>query len=513
MIMSFEVKDRDLAGRTGILHTRMGDVETPCLMPVINPVKNMIPPAELKSEFGYQMIITNSYLILKHFGDERPDVHKLTGFNGPIMTDSGAYQLLIYGGVDTNPKEIVKFQEKIRSDIGVILDTPTGGFASREEALTTVEVTLKRAEQSVAFREDDTMLWAGPIQGGRHLDLIERSARKMGGLDYDTHPLGSPVQIMEEYDYAPLVDMIVAAKSNLPPERPLHLFGAGHPMMLAISVALGCDLFDSAAYALFAKDDRYMTGTRTLRLEDLTELPCRCPMCTKISLEELTHTPKREREALLARHNLYVTMEEMRAIKQAIREGTLWEHVECKCRAHPKLYDALKRLAVHSKYLERNDPQIGRKARGIFMYDGVSLSRPEVIRHRVRMIERYQRPKSKGIALILPNAPERPFNKSPAYERIMVETKGAKGIHVCFYGEPFGIVPSELAETYPLSQYESSVEAGTDLTVELEKYIAVNNYRRAVVLSADASMKVRGATIANTIEDACREVLTDENTA
>ncbi len=513
MIMSFEVKDRDLAARIGILHTRMGDVETPCLMPVINPVKNMIPPAELKSEFGFQMIITNSYLILKHFGDERPDVHRLTGFDGPIMTDSGAYQLLIYGGVNTNPKEIVKFQEKIRSDIGVILDTPTGGFATREEALITVEETLKRAEQSVAFREDDTMLWAGPIQGGRHLDLIERSAKKMGELDYDTHPLGSPVQIMEEYDYAPLVDMIVAAKSNLPPERPLHLFGAGHPMMLAISVALGCDLFDSAAYALFAKDDRYMTGTRTLRLEDLTELPCRCPVCTKVGLDGLTRAPKREREAMLARHNLYVTMEEMRTIKQAIREGTLWEHVECKCRAHPKLYDALKRLSVHSKYLEKNDPLIGRRARGIFMYDGVSLSRPEVVRHRARIIERYQRPQSRDIALLLPNAQERPFNKSPVYERVMAETKGAKGIHICFYGEPFGIVPGELAETYPLSQYESSVDGETDLVADLEKFIAVNAYRRVVVVSDNPSMKVRNAIVKKTIEDACREVLADANTA
>jgi len=511
--MSFEVKDRDLAARIGTLHTRMGDVETPCLMPVINPVKNMIPPCELREKFGFRMIITNSYLILKHFGEERPDVHALTGFDGPIMTDSGAYQLLMYGGVDTDPKEIVEFQEKIRSDIGVILDTPTGGFATRDEAIKTVEETLRRAKESISFREDGTMLWAGPVQGGRHLDLVEWSAKKMGELDYDIHPLGSPVQIMEEYDYAQLVDMIVAAKKNLPPERPLHLFGAGHPMMLAIAVALGCDLFDSAAYALFAKDDRYMTATRTLKLEDLTELPCRCPICTGTGIEALAGTPKREREAMLARHNLYVTMEEMMAVKQAIREGTLWEHLEAKCRSHPKLYDAFRRLAVHSSFLEAHDPLVGRRTKGIFLYDRLSLSRPEVLRHKTRIIERYQRPPGRDVALLLPNPPERPFNKSPLNERIIDGLKGAGNVHVCFYGEPFGIVPSELAETYPLSQYESSVDSGTDLVETIEKFIAVNAYRKAVVLMNGPRIKVKNAIISDTVEEACSEVLSDASTA
>ncbi len=511
--MSFEVKDRDLAARIGILHTRMGDVETPCLMPVINPVKNMIPPCELKEKFGYGMIITNSYLILKHFGEERPDVHRLTGFDGPIMTDSGAYQLLRYGGVDTDPREIVEFQERIRSDIGVILDVPTGGFAARNDAIKTVEETLRRAEESTSFREDRTMLWAGPVQGGRHLDLVEWSAKKMGELDYDIHPLGSPVQIMEEYDYVPLVDMIVAAKRNLPPERPLHLFGAGHPMMLSIAVALGCDLFDSAAYALFAKDDRYMTMTRTLRLEDMTELPCRCPVCTGTDLEALSGMPKRDREQLLARHNLYVTMEEVRAIKQAIREGALWEHLEVRCRAHPRLYDAFRRLALHSRHLERQDPLVGRKGKGIFLYDSCSLARPEVLRHRIRIIERYQRPQEKDVALLLPNPPERPFNKSTLSERIMEGIKGSKRVHICFYGEPFGIVPSELAETYPLSQYESAVECGTDLVKEMEKFIAVNAYRKAVVLRNGSRIKVKNAIISDTFEEACNEVLSDASTA
>ena len=504
--MSFEVRERDLAGRIGTLYTRRGEVETPHLMPVVNPVKNTIPPGELKERFGFNMIITNSYLILKHYGKERPDVHGLTGFDGPIMTDSGAYQLLIYGGVDTNPEEIVKFQEAIRSDIGVILDVHTGGYAAREEAEFTVEETIKRAEQSIKYRRDPTMLWAGPIQGGRYLDLVERSAKRMGRLDFHTHPLGSPTQIMEEYDYSALVDMVVAAKRNLPPERPLHLFGAGHPMMLALAVALGCDLFDSAAYALFAKDGRYMTATRTIRLEDLTELPCSCPVCTGHDLDGLLELPKMEREGLLARHNLYVTVEEVRVIKQAIREGSLWELLETRCRSHPKLYEGFKRLSFYSDYLETNDPVLGKKVKGLFLYDNVSTFRPEVVRHRWRISERYMRPEKKDVLVLLPTPDEKPFNRSRVFREVRERLGGREDIHVCFYGGPFGVIPSELAETFPLSQYENSNGLGGNWREDLLSFIKKNKYKKAIILSQEGAVKIRGAKAVRSLDEVLAEV-------
>ncbi len=498
--MSFEISERDLSGRAGVLRTRRGEVKTPCLMPVINPVKNSIPPRELKDLFGYDMIITNSYLILKHFGSNAPDVHELTGYEGTIMTDSGAYQLLIYGGVETDPIEIVKFQERIGSDIGVILDTPTGGFASRPEAEKTVEETIKRARSSLEFRDDPTMLWAGPIQGGRYLDLVRKCARIMGSMDFQTHPLGSPVQIMEGYDYPTLVDMIVTVKRNLPPDRPLHLFGAGHPMMLAMGVALGCDLFDSAAYALFAKDDRYMTVRGTFRLDRLSELPCNCPICSRLSQKDLLDMPKKNREEALARHNLYVTSSEMRAIRQALREGSLWELVETRSRSHPKLYEAFKRLGKYTNYLEENDPVIGKEPRGIFIYDRRSLIRPEVIRHRKRIIENYSRPVCKEIGVFLQNPPEKPYIRSKEYQdalKILPEGE----FHICFYGEPFGVVPSELSETFPLSQYECSQGTGMDVSRDLRKFIRANSYRKVFIIDPGSSIMIEGAMTLRSIED------------
>jgi 7-cyano-7-deazaguanine tRNA-ribosyltransferase len=504
--LSFEVNERDLAGRIGTLYTRSGQVETPYLMPVVNPIKNTIPPAELKERFGLNMIITNSYLILKHYGKGKADVHKLINFDGIIMTDSGAYQLLIYGGVDTNPEEIVRFQEAIGSDIGVILDIPTGGHATREDAELTVRKTIERARQSIKYRNDPTMLWAGPVQGGRYLDLVKRSARSMGVLDFQTHPLGSPTQIMEEYDYSTLVDMIVTAKMNLPPERPLHLFGAGHPMMFALAVALGCDLFDSAAYALFAKDGRYMTSTRTIRLEDLSELPCRCPVCMGHDLQGLLELPRAEREGLLARHNLYVTVEEIRTIKQSIREGSLWELLETRCRSHPKLYEGFKRLSIYSDYIEANDPVLGKKVRGLFIYDDNSIVRPEVVRHRQRISERYRRPKGRDILVLLPTPDEKPFNRSRIFREARKMLEGRRAVHICFYGGPFSIIPSELAETFPLSQYESSSGFGTGWRKDLLSFMKRNRYRKVVMLQDGGEVKIRGVRIVRSLDNILAEV-------
>jgi len=507
-LMSFEVKERDLAGRIGELHTRRGTIETPYLMPVVNPVKNTIPPRELKENFGFGMIITNSYLILKHFGMERPEVHKLTGFDGPVMTDSGAYQILVYGGVDTSPEEIISFQEAIGSDIAVILDIPTGGRAAREEAEFTVKETIKRAKQSIGLRSDPAILWAGPVQGGRYLDLVAESARSMGKLDFHTHALGSPTQIMEEYDYAALVDMIVTAKVNLPPERPLHLFGAGHPMMLSLATALGCDLFDSAAYALFAKDGRYMTTTRTIRVEDLTELPCSCPVCTSHGLEELLALRKAERENQLARHNLYVTMAEIRTIKQAIREGALWELIEMRCRSHPKLFEGFKRLAHYSDYLEINDPVMGKSVRGLFIFDELSGARPEVLRYKRRISERYKRPDGKDILVLLPMPSDKPFSRSSSYWEARRAMK-VERVHFCFYGQPFEIVPVELAETFPLSQFEGCGGVTTMSQDFLKGFIKRNHYTKAIIVGGAIKNELKGLVRVDSIEDAAEEVRQD----
>ncbi|MCK4701890.1 tRNA guanosine(15) transglycosylase TgtA, partial [Candidatus Bathyarchaeota archaeon] len=415
--MSFELRDRDLLGRIGRLRTKSGEVETPAFMPVINPLLQTLAPRRMGEEFGCDVVITNSYIIRKQFGDV-PDfnVHELLDFDGVVMTDSGAYQILVYGGVEVTQTEIIEFQKRIGSDIAVILDIPTGWDVPRSDVEYTVGETLRRAEAALSLIEDSDALWVGPVQGGRHLDLVARSARLVGEMPYDVHALGSPTEVMERYMYPVLVDMTMTAKLNLPTERPLHLFGAGHPMVFAMSVAMGCDLFDSAAYVLYAKDERYLTTRGTMQLQSLQYLPCNCPVCRSNTADGLKDMPRGERQRLLAEHNLHATMTEIDVVKQAIVEGRLWDLVETRAKGHPQMTAALKRLSTYREHLERGSH--GFKGRGVFYYDYHSLAKPEVTRYSRQLINNYGRPEGKTTLLLIPAPPEKPFNTYPGYLRL-----------------------------------------------------------------------------------------------
>ena len=169
--MSFEIKEKDLLGRIGKLKTKSGTVETPLLFPVINPSIQPIPPQKLKDTFGFQAVITNAYILKKRY-DNKPvemGLHKFLDFNGSVMTDSGAYQILVYGGVEVSQKEIVAYQEGIGSDIATILDIPTGWKVTKEQAEVTVAETLRRAKAFFKEKTRDDILWVGPVQGGKHL--------------------------------------------------------------------------------------------------------------------------------------------------------------------------------------------------------------------------------------------------------------------------------------------------------------------------------------------------------
>jgi len=250
--MTFEIRERDMLARIGRLKTKSGEIETPLLFPVINPNVQPISPKRMREVFGCNALITNAYILKKRFGDKpiEKGVHNFLDFNGVVMTDSGAYQILVYGDIEATPKEIVEYQERIDADIATILDLPTGWKVSKKYAENTVRETLKRAKELFQTKTREDILWVGPIQGGRYLDLVAESAVKVGELPFQIHALGSPTEVMEHYRFDVLVDMIMTAKMNMPIERPLHLFGAGHPFMFALAVALGCNLFDSAAYAI-----------------------------------------------------------------------------------------------------------------------------------------------------------------------------------------------------------------------------------------------------------------------
>lgn len=424
----FEILDKDAGGRIGRLKTPHGIVETPTVMPVINPNIQLIPPKEMRS-FGAQILITNSYIIyrkeeLKSVALEK-GLHALLDFDGPIMTDSGSFQLSIYGSVEVTNEEILEFQQKIGSDIIVPLDIPTPPDVHYKRAEEELSITAERLEAARKLIQGEQLL-AGPVQGSTYPELREKAASHLKDLKFEVYPLGAVVPLMEAYRYTELVDVIAASKKGLSPASPVHLFGAGHPMMFALAVALGCDLFDSAAYALYAKDKRYITVNGTYHVEKLNYLPCSCPVCSKYTAEELKKADNSEE--LLGRHNLYVTFAEIRLIKQSIKDGKLLELVEQRCRAHPKLLDGLKELYTHSSWLEQLDPA----TKSTYFYCGPeSASRPEVLRFGKRL-ERFS---MEGSALIRTGS----VKGEKEYDQLLT------------FKAPFGAFPVEMEEVYPFN--------------------------------------------------------------
>ena len=445
----FEIIQKDICGRIGRLETPHGIVETPTIMPVVNPNIQTIKPSELR-KFGADIIITNSYIIYR-----KPELreralseglHSLLDFDGPIMTDSGSYQLSVYGEVEINNAQIVRFQQDIGSDIGVPLDIPTPPDVSWNRAEDELEITLQRAKEALGLKKD--MLIAAPVQGSTFPELRERAARELSHLDFDIYPLGAVVPLMESYRYSDLVDVIVASKKGLSPAAPVHLFGAGHPMMFALAVALGCDLFDSASYALYAKEGRYMTVRGTHHVDDLQYLPCSCPICSSHDAGKLIKNENREE--LLARHNLYATFAEMKEVKQAIKEGSLWELVEQRCRVHPKLLNGLARALWHSEWIELYQPA----PRATFFYSGPeSALRPEVVRYRKRLSNF----KLEGSVLIR----DRKQENENYFD------------HVLDFKPPFGAYPTELKETYPFNAEVTDEPDYESLTVALQNTLAL----------------------------------------
>ena len=188
----FEIIDKDAGGRIGKLRTPHGVVETPTVMPVINPNIQLISPKEMRS-FGAEILITNSYIIyrkeeLRTVALEK-GLHELLGFDGPIMTDSGSFQLSVYGSVEVTNEEILGFQEKIGSDIIVPLDIPTPPdvhFRRAEEELATTAERLEAARKFIQSKQ----LLAGPVQGSTYPELREKAASHLKDLNFEVYPLG-----------------------------------------------------------------------------------------------------------------------------------------------------------------------------------------------------------------------------------------------------------------------------------------------------------------------------------
>ena len=438
-------------------------LETPYMFPVIHPVSQVVPTGDLRS-MGFPGLMTNSYIVHSRRRQEALEegIHRLLGFDGVFMTDSGGYQVLEYGDLELGYGDVAKFQADIGAELAVTLDRPTGYPQTKARAKDTVEYSLKNARATLKEFGGRETTWVGPIQGGLYGELVKKSARGMVDSGFEFLALGSPVQIMENYMFPELVRMIVAARRAMPYATPLHLFGAGHPLTMALAVALGCDTFDSASYVIFARSGRYMTRGGVATLQTMKYLPCSCPVCTKTTVGGLLELGRDERTRELSTHNLFVLREELESCKEAISEGRLWDLVEEKSMAHPRLRQAFLELAKHSEDLSVGTPAL--KEKGLFVRTREDLLRPEL----------------RLAAARLSNAMSR---SSGSAELALQDSKGGRdgsGADVYRIHPVLGPYPAELEFQYPFSQTEASV-ATRWTPREAERKLRGWGYRRVVV--------------------------------
>src|SRR5213594_4415145 len=437
----FEIRERDGLARIGLLESGHGRVATPTLAPVVNPNRPIIPPGDLATRFGARILITNAYILGKSPGRDaivRDGVHKFLGFPGAIMTDSGAFQSHVYGDVDVTNAEVIDFQKAIHADFGTMLDVFSEPSHDRDRAFADVEETIRRAKEADSLRGD--MALVGAVQGGLHPDLRERCAREVSTHGVSVCAIGGVVPLLESYRFQDLARVVIASKKGLDPAKPVHLFGAGHPLVFPLAALLGCDLFDSASYAKYARDGRMLFPDGTRRASEVRESGCLCPVCPSHSMEKIA-----AEETLLAEHNLHACFGAIREVRQAIVEGDLWGLAERRARAHPALLDALRELRRHNEFLEEFEPV---SRRGALYYVGPETAhRPILHRFRRRLVERYASPPAKGL-LVFPEG-GRPFAERLA--PVVDQALRVADVHIAVKSV-WGPVPLELDYVWPMCQ-------------------------------------------------------------
>ncbi|MCL4335488.1 MAG: tRNA guanosine(15) transglycosylase TgtA [Candidatus Thermoplasmatota archaeon] len=367
-----ELLRRDGSARICSFETPHGKIVTPNLFPVINPNINLLSLDDLR-QCGADCLITNSYIIRRD-----PDlrdkalsagVHGLLGFNGPVMTDSGTFQSYVYGDMEFDNVGMVDFQRVIGSDISTIVDVFSVPEDSRQKAREAVLETAKRYSE---VRGNDIL--AAPIQGSVYPDLRSLSARLMTKLAPEYYAIGGVVPLLESYNYSTLVTIISRVKRNIDPSKPVHLFGAGHPMFLPLAVLMGIDLFDSSSYAKYARENRLLFPEGTRNLSDLEEFPWWSNL-NGYKSRELSALDDDDRIRLLTMHNLRSIFHEIREIREQIREEKLLEYTESRARGNPALWKAF--ITFMKKGIDASSFSMS-KRRPFYYFDSLSKHNPVV---------------------------------------------------------------------------------------------------------------------------------------
>lgn len=261
------------------------------------------------------------------------------GFKGVLIIDSGGYKLLTlnaqqadkdkltgYGGfsLKTEPETILNYQVKMGADIATTLDFPISPNINKIEMRKRIKKSSEYANQAKTLAEENgcnVKIYAS-IHGHQAKDILYCLNNVNDG--FDGYAIGSLVPIKN--DYKRLIDIVLAVRSSIPPQKPLHVFGITGSMMPILSI-LGADTFDSATYVHAGRFRKYiLKDLRQVPVTDLSCLDCDCKICRNYDIEDLKR-PGSESAALIAMHNYYVFKDEMEEIRHALDSNGIEEHI------------------------------------------------------------------------------------------------------------------------------------------------------------------------------------------
>ena len=344
--------DPGSGARVGRWETPHGVVETPAFMPVgtLATVKGLTPD-QLK-QTGAQMVLANTYHLALRPGPEvvaeLGGLHKFMGWDGPILTDSGGFQVFSLASqrkiddekvvfrshldgslLELSPEQAVKIQEQLGADIIMCLDECPPHDAPPEKLLAAVDRTTLWATRCKASQRRTDQALFGIVQGGTDRALREHSAQGLLPLDFPGYAIGG-LSVGEEPDamYVTL-DYTVPL---LPPDRPRYLMGVGRPIDILEGVLRGVDLFDCVMPTRNGRNATAFTSEGSLKLRNLKhrtdprplDPECECPVCQQFSRAYLRHlfiAGEMLGPILLSLHNLAYYQRMLRDLRAAIRLG------------------------------------------------------------------------------------------------------------------------------------------------------------------------------------------------
>lgn len=349
-------EDPTTHARAGVLHTPHGDIETPIFMPVGTKANVKGIPTETVKQLGAQIVLANTYHLSMRPGEdtiaELGGLHKFMNWHGPILTDSGGFQVFShndavkltdegvrfivndYDGrhVFWTPEDNMEIAMKLGSDICMQLDQCPGYPATRAYVERAVELSSMWAERCYKAHTRDDQALFGIVQGGMHLDLRLRSLRHLEecgdfpGYGIGGYSVGEDHETMFE-TLAPLVS------EYMPKHKPRYLMGVGNPTTLVRGVGVGIDMFDCVLPTrtgrmgtAFSSEGRLnFRNARFAHDDGPIDPTCTCPVCTGGYSRALIRHMVTQKEMLggilLSMHNIYYLLNLMQRARQAIIEA------------------------------------------------------------------------------------------------------------------------------------------------------------------------------------------------